>query len=58
MKNKINQLLSIIAALTIGVAAAIIVTKYATYVAFISITIIVAVACHVILSNVMSKKDE
>jgi hypothetical protein len=58
MRNKINQLLSIIAALILGIAAAIIVTKYSIYVAFISIAIIVAVASHVIISNVINKKEE
>lgn len=54
----INQILSILTAIIVGIGAAIIITKYATYVAFISIALIVAVASHIVIDNILHRKNE
>jgi hypothetical protein len=58
MKNKLTAILSILSSLIAGIGIAIIITKYSYYIAFISIALIVAVACHIVLSKLIHKEDE
>jgi len=58
MKNKIKSILIVIAAILSGIVCSITIVKYSYYVALGSIAIIVAVASHIMISNLIDKKSE
>ena len=54
----IIQIINVLTAIAIGIAAALLITRYSTYVTFISIALIVAVASHIVIDNLIRKKNE